>query len=837
MVLWKFSIREMLSRPGRAVLTLLSIVIGVAAVVSVTVATSTTRRAYRDMFASVNGRAALDVVAEGGGSLDEKVLSTVAEAPGVQAAVPLLQRPTSMQVVDRKIRVMLLGIDTDRDAAVRNFNISKGRMFEGGKELVLEEGFAENLGISVGDEVLLLTPRLLQQQMTVVGLLHWQGAAVARFAGLVFLPLSRAQYLFKANGKVDTIQIVTDEAANVKEVAAQIAQRLPVGLTVRPPMTHTQQLEETLLASEQGLELATVFCFLLALFVILNTFLMNVSERRKKLSILRAIGATRRQIMRLLLAESATMGVVGTVLGIGVGLGGASLLVGALGKLLMVTLPPMQIPLIALFWAVVFGLGPALFGAAIPAYRAGRVSPLEGMMPVAHEDLETSSRRFTIAGTLALVTGGAALTSAIVGWLPMQAAVSSGGVILLGAVLLMRPLLGTLSHVALWLLFPLLRVEARLAHRQVLRHRTRSALTVGVLFLAISTGVGLANAILDNVRNVREWERRAIVGDFFVRAMLPDMATGTSAALPEELGVDLREIPGVANLDTISIVQIRAADQAAMAVVRDFTSEKQVYFDLWTGDPARVRDQIRQGELVIGTVLAQRTGLKLGDQITVDTREGAKSFRIAGVANDYMVGGLAVFMDRKLAERLLGLEGIQGYIVQADRNALTEVKTRLDEVAGKYGVLVFTEADISRVVDDMVRGVDACLWGILVLGFVVAAFGVVNTLTMNVLEQTRELGLLRIVAMTRRQVRKTIFTQAAIIGTVGLVPGSLAGVALAYLINLATMPALGHPVQFVLHPILIAVSFTFAFTLVVLAAWIPAERAARLNLMEALQYE
>jgi putative ABC transport system permease protein len=122
-----------------------------------------------------------------------------------------------------------------------------------------------------------------------------------------------------------------------------------------------------------------------------------------------------------------------------------------------------------------------------------------------------------------------------------------------------------------------------------------------------------------------------------------------------------------------------------------------------------------------------------------------------------------------------------------------------------------------------------------VLGLLVSAVGVTNTLTINVLEQTRELGLLRIIAMTQSQVRKTIFTQAVIMALLALVPGILAGVAVAYLINVAMMPVIGHPVHFGFHPVLLIGGLLAGLTVVSVAAWFPANRAAKLGLLEAVR--
>jgi len=841
MVFWKFAFREVITRPGRAVLTLLSIVIGVAAVVSVSIATTTTRRAYQDMFAAVAGRAALEVTADGGGRCKESLAAVVQGVPGVEAAVPVIQEQTVLGILGRRVALLAIGIDPEKDQGVRDYELSAGCFFDDGEGVVLEKEFARSLDIQPGDEASLSTSDGLKT-VTVTGLVSSRGVGALRLAGLVFVPLKKAQQWFHAKGRVDAIQVVLEESADEQAVAREIARRLPVGTSVHAPASRTQRLEENLRSSDEGLRLATAFSLLLAVFIILNTFLMNVGERRQKLAILRAIGATRRQISRLLLGESLVMGALGTVLGILVGLLGAHLLTKAMNSLLLATLPPLIITPLPLVLAALFGMGVAVLGAIIPARRAGRVSPLEGMGGVAREDIEGTSQRFTLAGLIVCLAGGAGLTACIVGWLSMEFSVYSAVLLLLGAVLLLPTTLGTFSSAVVWSMSPLLQAEARLAHKQILRHRTRTALTVGVLFVASSTGIGLANAILDNVRDVRVWRERVIVADFFVRVMMPDMATGASAPVPETLAEELRDIPGIIHMDTIrnapaEVVLDDGKEQAVSVIVREFPPGRPMYFDLKSGDINRVRDRLFEGQVVIGTVLAQRTGLKLGDQLPLKTDQGVQRLPIAGVANEYMAGGLAVHMQRRWAEEYLHVEGVEGYIIDADAQALGEVQARLQPLCDKHGVLLVSCADVSRMIDGMVKGIDGCLWGILVLGFVVAAFGVLNTLTMNVLEQTRELGLLRIVAMTRGQVRKTIFTQAAIIGGIGLGPGTLAGIVVAYLINLATMPALGHPVEFVFHPLLLVTCFVGALAMVVAAAWLPAERAARLELMQALHYE
>jgi len=837
----------MQQRPGRTILTMLSIVIGVTSAVAVGLGTATTRNAYKQMFALVTGRATLEVESSGGGAFDGAVLENVIAIDGITAATPLIQRPTSMSLEggERRVRLQVLGIDPKRDSSVRDYTIVAGRQVNDGDELALDEGFAKYLGLSVGDSVKLLTKRL-SKSFIIVGLLRSQAGAALAQTSMAFMPIERAKYHFNARGQsnlIDKIQIVTTANADPDAIQVQVSAVLPAGVEAHRPAGSTQLMRETLLSSEQGLTLTTRFSLLMAAFIILNTFLMNVSERRRHLSIMRAVGATKRQLKNSLLAEAMMLGVVGTLLGIAFGVLLAYIATALIGKVFEVQLP--KLSEVATPWPFVlgaaFGMSLAYVGARVPARLAMQISPLEGM----NRSVEERSRSYTLlllGGGLALVVlGSLGVLGSIYQVLPTEAGSDVGLVMLIGLVMINGALLTPQARAVAALLKPIFPVESRLALKQVLRHQVRSALTVGVLFIAGSTGVGMANSILDCVRDVRDWYKQAIVGDYFVRAMMPDMATGTAADLPQELGAELEKVAHIRSLDDIVFVEGKvprsdADPLTAIVIARKFV-EPNPAFDLVSGDRETIGDQLRAGEVVIGTVLAQKLGLKLRDSLPLETREGVQNVRIAGVANEYMVGGLAIHMHRSLAARWLGVEGVDGYIIKAEQGYRESLKPELEQICRKYDVFLLSQGDIRNNVDRIVSGTEWSLWLLIYMGFVVAAFGIVNTLTMNVLEQTRELGLLRIVAMTKRQVRRTIEAQALIIGGIGLPQGIAMGLAIAYLLNLAMMPSFGHPIDFHLYPgMLIAVTIGAA-AIVFVASVIPARRATRVNLVDALHYE
>ena len=844
MSLRTYSRRALSQRPGRTILTVLSIVIGVTAVVAVTILTETTRGAYKLMFETVTGRASLEVVPEGGASFKQDILAAVEKVPGVQAAAPLVQRPSVLYFGEQRVRLQLMGIDPERDPAVRDYALVAGKPLYSGDQLLLDEAFAKHLKIKVNDQVRLLTKRGVKP-ITVVGLLKPQGSGGMQQSALVFLPLKRAQYYFNGRGRtteIDSIQIVLKDEDQKAEVQAAIATVLPEGVTVRPPASNTRVMSETLMSSEQGLKMASIFSLLLSAFIILNTFMMNVGERRRHLAIMRAIGATASQMSWMLLRESLLLGVLGTVLGIGAGLGVAYTLNDTLTRVLEVNLPQANTETLtrALSWAVVFGIGMSVLGALVPALMARWVSPLEGMSRVSKSDIGSRGPMaiaLTVLGVLLVAVSVGLITAGILGYVNSDVPVYTIIPLYLGMVMLVPLVLAPMSTAVAALLRPLVKIEGALALKQILRHRGRSTLTVGVLFIAASAGVGLASAIIDNVEDVQNWVRTAVIGDFFVRAMMPDMATGTSADLPETLEAEITALPRIKHLDRISFLEGQVGETAAIVIARQFDQPGKLPFDLQEGDEDKLREQLYDGQVVLASVIAKRLEKHAGDQIELETPDGKKQLRIAGIANDYLVGGLGIYIQRDVAIKLLELEGVDGYVVRADDADLPALKAELQQLVDKHGVLLQSNADISRTVNRIVSAVDWSLWVLVYLGFVVAAFGVVNTLTMNVLEQTRELGLLRIVAMTKSQVRRTILTQALIIGGVGLVPGVLSGVAVAYLMNLAMGPAFGHPIEFGFHPWLLVGALFGSLLITALDAFLPARRAASINVVDALHYE
>ena len=256
-----------------------------------------------------------------------------------------------------------------------------------------------------------------------------------------------------------------------------------------------------------------------------------------------------------------------------------------------------------------------------------------------------------------------------------------------------------------------------------------------------------------------------------------------------------------------------------------------------SGASEEVLKGLRRGEVAIGSALAQRAGLDPGDQITIETRQGARPFTIAGLLADYTAGGMVALIEWDHAGQFFDIEGARYVYVAAEPGRRADVDRRLRAFCDEHNLLVHSRANFAKVCDEMLDGVLNSAWVLLALVFVVASLGITNCLTMNVLEQTRELGILRAIAMTRRQICRIVLAQALAIGIISTLPGIGLGVLLGYAMTNANYAIVGVEIPYVLEPALLLGCVGMALVVAVLASWPLARRAGRLTIIRALQYE
>ena len=626
-----------------------------------------------------------------------------------------------------------------------------------------------------------------------------------------------------------------------KSVRDGVARRLPPGLSVRSPATRGELAQHSLFGAEQGLSALSAVSIVAGGFVILNSFLMSLGERRRQLAILRAIGVTSSQITAILVREAFILGVVGMVLGVGLGLVTCLGLMRGMEQLLGVAMRSLDITPQPFLLAALFGPGMAVLATLAPARRAARRPLLPDLLGLQVRGSEGMRSRMSRIGLALGAAAALGIWLFMSGWLPafIERSISTLllTMVLVSGVLLTPAAFPYISRVVTRTLRPLWGVEGRLAARQLERNSLRSGLTAAVLCVALVISIAMGQSLRNNIRDVEEWSVRTFTADYLIRGTLPELSYAMGTHLPEELHDELARLDGVASVHELNLVQAKSGDMGVVVVARSFDSAATLNLDIATGERDELTRALFAGEAVIGTALAKNLGLSVGDELLLRTRRGEQKVRIAGTVTEYIAGGMAAYLERGVAKRLFNLAGVDVYMVTAQPGKVEQLGRDIDAFCAKRGLMLQSNAEFRARIHHMMAGVIGFLWLLMALVFVVASLGIVNTLTMNVLEQTREIAVLRAVALCRRQVARMVLCQALTLGLCSLIPGVAMGLVLAYLMNLSTHVLLGQPVDFHADIWFVGACGLACLAIASAASWIPAQRALRLEILRALQYE
>ena len=832
MNLWTYNLRELQRRPGRMLLTLLGIVLGLATVVATRLTIRTVDRAYRDLFEGIAGRSALEITAKGQGGFAATAATGLEQVHGVKAVVPRIQSAAALVGASGSVAVPVLGVDLSGEAGAE-WPVREGQPIAGDAEALLDPGLAESLGCRPGQTLEVWAP-VGSTRLHLAGIFEPRGVS-ASTGGHLIVSLACAQRLFGLPQRVNNIQVLLADDADPAAVQTAIARRLPAGLIVQPPGMRGELARGTLLAAQQGLSALSIVALIAATFVILNTFLLNLGERRRQVAVLRSLGASRAQVLRLLLRETLLLGMLGAVVGCGAGVALAFGLNWLMQQFLGIRLPAMKLTAEPFLLAAVLGPGASLAAACLPAWRASRRPPLEELLPGRTHSEEVLPARIWQLGLLLLSLGLVLEVAVCRGWLAEKVnrnlLAPSLALLLVGCVLVLPLVVAPLLRLAC--LAPL-GLEGQLAAQQLARHRGRTSLSCGVLFLALVVAIAFGQALKTTLRDLQHWYGQTIVADFLVRGAMPDTSFTVAPALPETLLPEIRQSSKAA-VDCISFLPAEVQSVQVLVLARTFAADRPLPLDLREGDEASVRRGLMTGEAVLGTGLAQRLGLHRGDTLRLTTDEGQRELRIAGTAVEYAAGGSALYLEWETARTCLDLPGVHVFLVSSNGD-LSALAAGLRDFCERHHLLLQSNADFKTLIEAMLGRVSAALWGLITLAFAVASLGIVNTLTMNVHDHTREFGMLRALGLQRGQVCKVVLAQAVLLAVISLVPGALAGVAMAYAINRSSAAWMGSPAPFQIDATLVLGSCVLAVLMAALAALSPARQALRLSVTRALQH-
>lgn len=832
---------------GRGVVTILGVALGVAVALAISLANEGVLTAFRNSLDHVAGRTQLEVSA-GEAGFDETLLPVIAGTPGVASAAPVLQAVVSVPG-EAAGALLVLGVDVLGDAAIRDYRgptpdlAEPLRLLTDPDAILLSARYARAREMTVGSSLRLNTPTGVTA-FTVRGLLADEGVARTMDGQVAVLDIAAAQVHFAKLGRLDRVDVLLQPDADPERVAAILRDRLPDGIDVERPEARNAQVEQMLGSFQLNLFVLSLIALFVGAFLVYNTMTVSVVRQRRQIGVLRSLGVSRTGILLSVVGEGIAIGLLGSLLGAGLGvllaqrtLETVSLTVSSLYAFIVPEAP--ATPPATILRAILSGLGVTVVASLAPALDATRIPPHEDLAPVAAERrhrprLLAALGLFFLLATLVLARLGPVGGRPLFGY---AAAFS----LLLGSIFLCPILVKTFQGGLLAALRGSRLVGARLAAGNLGRALRRNSVTVAAMAVALSMLVSVSTMIASFRQTVEIWIDQAIRADLYV-SRTGRLVKGGDARLPADLLPLVRDVPGVMDADAFRALRVRDGQGAQFIVgAGDFdVMARRGRLPFRRGDSGRILQDARaRDEVIVTETFAERYRLAEGDEVRLRPPGGEARLRIAGVYYDYTTEGGLVVMDRRLFQRLWSDPWLNSIVIYLAPGAdAASVREAVRAATAREDLVIFSNRDLRRRVLDIFDQTFAITYALQAIALIVASLGVLTTLGASVLERTREIGILRSLGVNRAGIARTVLAEAGLLGLVANVVGALAGLALSLILILViNKQSFGWTIQFVFPGQLILEYAALTVGASVLAGLLPAWRASRLPIAEAVRYE
>ena len=854
------TLRSLRTRPLRTLLSALGIVLGVAGLLSIQITSQTALTSLSALFEGTAGKADLVVTSAGTGDddLPERSVRQIERNQDVQTAVPSLQLQTSLAVTvpEGALPLTLLGfdmggftvygIDPLADVAVRDYTLVQGDFLSLNRdtwEIVLVEPYAEENDLRVGETVELMTldgP----QTFEIVGLISKSGAGQTNNGAFGVIPLRVAQELFHRVGELDQVEIVLKPGLASGEALGSVRANLQAYLGDEYAITSTAAQGSRVSQMLGGFSIGLNFMGGMALFVgaylIYNAFSMTIVERTREFGLLRTLGFTRGQVTAQVLVEAAILGLVGSLtgvlLGIGLARGAARLLV----YLLDLDSVAIEVTPEAVISSLAIGVLVTCAAALIPAWQAGRISPLEALRVRGKQREGWFLRQGWKLGLVMLLISAVILVANPFPY-DVQFRLGSVTVVLLffGGTLFIPGSVEIWEQITRPVVRRLYGAAGQLGSSNIQRGKLRTTLTVAALMVGISMIV-ITRGMTDSFRGDLEvWIDAYVGGDLMVNSATP---------MPSRLMRRVEAVPGVdavTPMRTLPVSWQLPGGESENLVFMGVDTETYdrvtsfVFSDSQTDAEAAYRQLAEGNALFVSSVLAEKYDLRVGDTLRLRTRHGLHDFTVAAVVVSFFNQGLAVqgsWADMRLHFKV---SDANAYLVKvADGNDAAEVQRRITEMVGRRQRI--SVVSNQSVIDQALKLLNQAysMFDIMaIITVLVGALGVVNTLSVNVVERAQEIGMLRSIGLTRGQTLVMILAESLLMGLIGGVLGLGFGLLLTRIFLWSMTAMSGYKIEFVLPAQAVAAGLLIALFVSQLAAIFPARRAARTRILDVIQYE
>jgi putative ABC transport system permease protein len=841
-----FSARYLKRHPVRVFLSVMSVALGVALFASIDVSNTSTEAAFRRTATALAGNSQLQVVRSRSNGVSEDVLKKIDAVPGLQAA-PVLQ--LSATVPGSPDGLLLMGLDFGREASFRLWDVAEGEKpqvnplaFLAGDVILISRSFADKHKLKIGGGFKIDTPT--GPRPVLIGAIFKDEGPARIFGGnIAVMPLKTAQRLFRRPGSVDRIEILA--TGDVDGAARRLREALGPDYVVRPPPQSNSFLDEAMTRLRALLGVGVV-ALLVGVFIIYNSVSISVVERIREIGTLRAIGATRKQIFGVIVLEWVILGFIGSAAGLGIGVGLAKALIRIWTKevnqvTMVVDVTQLHVLPRTVIGSLILGTLTTLVAAFHPAGSAMSISPIDmlrqGLFTM--RAAKGYARSFVI-GVVFLAISLALLTEPLrfenVGLVDSFFA-------FLGAALVMPQMTLWATRAASPLLRRVSELIGFLAADNIAKYPQRTALTVIALAGALAMMVSSSSIVAGLKVRSSEWMDDALPFDCTINSIDYGSTIYSNATLPEE-------VPGV-----VGSVEGVDFSYGVRAVLQEYGERDVMLFAINMDGYAKMQAArgrqgfVREGTLpdlvsgkgmVVSENFAMLHGLKKGDSIELATPAGPRRFEILTTYEEYAWPQGAIYLHRPVFESIWNDPSVTYLDVKFKAGAdPAEVRRRIvDRLKEKHSLFVYDVNDLKHVSETIMDNTLVLMNVQVALAIVIGFFGIVNTLLISVMQRTREIGLLRAVGMTKRQVGAMIVIESSFIALIGAVLGVALGLAGArWPLALHVAQVAGYWLPLHVPWATIGVALGAAVLIGAVASILPARRAAGIQVLDAITYE
>ncbi|MBX4179600.1 ABC transporter permease [Streptomyces rochei] len=842
--MFRTALRNVLAHKARLLMTVLAVMLGVAFVSGTLVFTNTISGALQN--SSAKGFDHVDVAvtpefqeAEGDKvgeqpELTQALVEDSASVPGAASAIGVVSGFTA--VADKDGDLIGDGWSTkggnywgEKDP---RYPLTDGRAPRGEGEILIDSKTAGRTGYGVGDTVRMsvdgpvITPK-------VVGVFTTDDGSVAAGGSLTLFDTATAQKLFGKAGTYDEIDVKAKDGVTQAALKAELDKALPKDLvetTTAEKLADDQAeaIASSMSGMKQGLLVFAGIALFVGTFIIANTFTMLVAQRTKELALMRAVGASRRQVTRSVLIEAFVVGVVAAVTGLlaGIGIGaGMRALMSSMGE--VVPDGPLVVSAGTVVAALAVGVLVTMLAAWLPGRRAAKIPPVAAMSSV-HAQATTKSLvlRNTLGALVSAAGIAVVLAATTMGGSDGQAPMGLGAVLLIIGVFILTPLLSRPLIAAAAPVLRLFGVSGKLARQNSVRNPRRTAATASALMIGLTLITGMTVMAGSLQKSIDKMASAAIEADYVVSMangnwLSPDVSEKLAGADGVTAVSPLRNSPARIGGDTEYLTGVNGS---TIGELTDLKVEQGAF-------------EVGGTEVVVDGDTAKENGWKAGSAFTVAYEDGEKQrLTVAGVyeGNDMLRG---IMVDNAvLTPHLTDPVDMQVMVKMSD-GASSAAKDSLQQALDTNpAIKIQDKKDISNEIAKMFTLMLNMLYGLLAMAVIVAVLGVINTLAMSVFERSQEIGMLRAIGLDRKGIKRMVRLESLVISLFG----GVLGIGLGVFFGWAAGELMGSTIatyELVLPWGRMGVFLLLAAVVGVLAALWPARRAARLNMLQAIKAE